>query len=461
VACAVPVHSKCKPNDCKKSCTHITYDQIPTDVDVRVMLTFLELYQTLLGFVFFKLYTDAGLVYPPTIDTSRDEAGAGIGSFTLRVANPTRAITSKSENTAKKASSKEVRQAIKHIVSETSTTEHDTSMATVVDDVQAAEADEEFVPHLSTSEPDVVASLPTLQSLSAIPRSDPSLLFSPYTFFLSREVSRPVFEFLIRSFGGQVGWSPSSGNGSPVTESDEIITHVITDRPIAMGAGLSQEEKERRRRRRYVQPQWVADCINAGKILVEDLYSQGATLPPHLSPFDAKPGAYDPTAPLSEEEEEAVVIDDADGGADEEGESRLETGKILSTNVDSADDLHAAELAAEVAGVDYEELQRDVQKVQKAQRSDRKSAGRDDETDMAKMLLSNKKRKLYERMKHSQRKRAAEVRFLHLERRSFAHLLYSMTYSRKSGERLKEKNIGQVDHEVGTDVAAMTVCLPL
>ncbi|KAH9025083.1 Pescadillo N-terminus-domain-containing protein [Lactarius hengduanensis] len=42
----------------------LTRTQIPSDVDVRVMLTFLELYQTLLGFVFFKLYTDIGLVYP-------------------------------------------------------------------------------------------------------------------------------------------------------------------------------------------------------------------------------------------------------------------------------------------------------------------------------------------------------------------------------------------------------------
>ena len=48
------------------------------------MLTFLELYQTMLGFVFFKLYTDAGLVYPPPLDTKKDEgaAGAGVGSRT-------------------------------------------------------------------------------------------------------------------------------------------------------------------------------------------------------------------------------------------------------------------------------------------------------------------------------------------------------------------------------------------
>ena len=35
---------------------------VPTNVDFRVMATFLELYETLLGFVNFKLYSDANLV---------------------------------------------------------------------------------------------------------------------------------------------------------------------------------------------------------------------------------------------------------------------------------------------------------------------------------------------------------------------------------------------------------------
>ena len=51
------------------------------------MLTFLELYQTLLGFVFFKLYTDAGLVYPPPLDVKKDEGAAGVGAFSLQETN--------------------------------------------------------------------------------------------------------------------------------------------------------------------------------------------------------------------------------------------------------------------------------------------------------------------------------------------------------------------------------------
>ncbi|KIO02253.1 hypothetical protein M404DRAFT_1002269 [Pisolithus tinctorius Marx 270] len=383
---------------------------VPSDVDVRVMLTFLELYQTLLGFVFFKLYTDAGLIYPPPLDTTRDEAGAGIGAFSLQVADR-KVAALEPNNTAKKASSKEVRQAIKSIATGKSPTGRVESMDVVDDPPKATEVDEEFVPHPSANDSSPTASLPTLQSLSSVPRSNSSSLFSPYTFFLSREVSRPVFEFLIRSFGGRVGWPVSSGSGSPFTESDESITHVVIDRPAVTRNNESCEGNEQKGKRKDVQPQWVVDCINAGRILLEDLYRQGATLPPHLSPFDAKPGAYDPTAPLSEDESGASIHEENEevGGAESESEEvKGGTKEAVPVHVD-AESLRAAELAAEVAGVEYDEFQTEVKKLQTTRRGvGGKTAKRCDEEDMSKVLLSNKKRKLYERMKHSQRKQAAE-----------------------------------------------------
>ena len=48
---------------------HRFVQQLPSDVDYRVMWTFLEFYETLLKFVFFKLYHDRGLFYPPRIGT--------------------------------------------------------------------------------------------------------------------------------------------------------------------------------------------------------------------------------------------------------------------------------------------------------------------------------------------------------------------------------------------------------
>ncbi|KAI6132702.1 Pescadillo N-terminus-domain-containing protein [Pisolithus croceorrhizus] len=392
---------------------------IPSDVDVRVMLTFLELYQTLLGFVFFKLYTDAGLIYPPPLDASRDEAGAGIGAFSLQVADR-KVVAPEPSSTTKKASSKEVRRAIKSIATGNSGLGHDESMDVVDQTPEATEADEEFVPHPSINDSGTTASLPTLQTLSSIPRPNSSSLFSPYTFFLSREVSRPVFEFLIRSFGGRVGWPPSSGSGSPFTESDESITHVIIDRPAITRGNESYEGSEQRGKRKCVQPQWVADCINAGRILLEDVYRQGATLPPHLSPFDAKPGAYDPTAPLSGDESDASIPGENESAGEAERENEQAKGvakETLPVHV-GAESLRAAELAAEIAGVEYDEFQKTTKELETTRRgATGKPSKRAEEEDMGKVLLSNKKRKLYERMKHSQRKQEAEHHVLKEKRK--------------------------------------------
>ncbi|KAH0838440.1 Pescadillo N-terminus-domain-containing protein [Lanmaoa asiatica] len=385
---------------------------IPSDVDVRVMLTFLELYQTLLGFVFFKLYTDAGLVYPVPLDSTRDEAGAGLGAFNVQTAEKNIVSIPKPGNAGKIASTKEVRKAIKTITADSSLVNEDVDIDSRDFAAKSTEVDEEFVVHPSVGV-DAAASLPTLQSLSETRKATPTSLFSPYTFFLSRETPRPVFEFLLRSFGGRVGWPTSSGSGSPITESDDSVTHVIIDRPVITKDNEPAEEKERRRRRKYVQPQWVVDCINAGKILLEDLYAQDATLPPHLSPFGDKPGAYDPTMGLSHlGEASAQEVPDSE---DEQGSERNKEEEgvdhvVESVGIRSADDaesLRAAELTAEAAGMEYSTFEKEVQRLQRKRVQKEKPVNQGEE-DMGKMLLSNKKRKLYERMKHGEKRRAAE-----------------------------------------------------
>ena len=55
---------------------HKFSQELPTDVDYKVMLTFLDFYEVLMGFVLYRLYASLGLKYPPTIDAAKDEQGS-------------------------------------------------------------------------------------------------------------------------------------------------------------------------------------------------------------------------------------------------------------------------------------------------------------------------------------------------------------------------------------------------
>ena len=57
---------------------HALAQTLPEDVDYRVMLTFLDFYTSMLGFVNYKLYFDQGLRYPPVLDTRLEDAAGGI-----------------------------------------------------------------------------------------------------------------------------------------------------------------------------------------------------------------------------------------------------------------------------------------------------------------------------------------------------------------------------------------------
>jgi pescadillo protein len=387
--------------------------QIPVDVDVRVMLTFLELYQTLLGFVLFKLYTDAELVYPPPLDKHKDDGGAGVGAFSLqdasnRTGHSLPALEKPLDVDGRKITGKDVRQTIKSIGIPSGTDVTDVDMSNTEPTVD--EVDEEFTAHPSASDTAMATSLPTLKSLVTLPPSLASALFAPYTFFLSRETSRPIFEFIVRSFGGRIGWPASSGSGSPFGETDDSITHVIIDRPLLQHTDETAVERGRRLRRKFVQPQWIVDCINSGRILLEEPYAQGKTLPPHLSPFGEAEHAYDPASELVGES--ATILDDIESESGKDVDMEHIANHIGGTAVADSSALRTAELAAEAAGVDYNMFEKEVNKLRNKSKQTSGETVEDSEKDMNKMMMSNKQRKLYEKMKYSQRKREHEVRLL-------------------------------------------------
>ncbi|KAG8986490.1 mRNA-binding ribosome synthesis protein nop7 [Tulasnella sp. JGI-2019a] len=481
--------------------------KIPIDVDWRVMLTFLEFYKTLLGFVFYKLYTDAALVYPPPLDIKKDEAAGGVDAYSLESAPDPNNAAYDGVTTAKKVSNargriisgKDVNKAIKALGAEEEIEAgptHDTAeplataTAITAPDDAALPSTEEFIAQPSSSKTPIdpkESNLVTLHTLSHLPTSQSTAanLFAPYTIYISRESPRHILEFIIRSFGGKVGWPATAGSGSPFDEDDESITHVVIDRPlvvggegvVVVGTGAVSDAK---RRRKYVQPQWVVDSINAGKVLVEEPYGRGKILPPHLSPFNAEgEGAYDPLAALphleetleeqaAADEDEMESINEEDGSeedGDDDDEEEMEEDeeedvvvepsstakasreaapppptpapsqkitapkpskvdkKATKIQIDAKhaadeDAIRKAELEAERLGVEPAEFDDAVKKAtlksKKAQRQEAAAVGGTgaSEENMAKMLLNNKKRKLYSRMKTVQARKGSEKQLL-------------------------------------------------
>jgi pescadillo protein len=186
------------------------------------MLTFLELYETLLGFVNYRLFQSIGLRYPPVIDYSKLKDNEFYASLRFEREN----IDEVDE--AEKATHEEMKEVF-------------TDYSNVTD-----------APRKNSEEV--------------------KKLFAGLRFFISREVPREALEFTIRCFGGAVSYEGPQGT---YPESDQSITHQITDRPL----------KEKFPTRDYVQPQWVFDSINNQILLPTYEYAIDAKLPPHLSPF--------------------------------------------------------------------------------------------------------------------------------------------------------------------------------
>ncbi|KAI9807879.1 MAG: mRNA-binding ribosome synthesis protein nop7 [Sarcosagium campestre] len=467
------------------------------DVDFRIMGTFVEFYTTLLGFVNFRLYTSIGLVYPPKFNATSDDRGAELTAFTIEG----KGIDSISQQLAVEQGStpngntgspdrSDVSKAngdLEAVVRQIAAMEPDQETAKsdgVPQDVEEVnDALDTFDPPIST-DADVLVQ-PTY-SLSAA-----STLFSDFTFFLSRETPRQPLEFLLRAFGcKRIGWDAVLGDGAFIgSESDTSITHQIVDRPLLPLESLPQvpsddDDEEfvtsvapatRVPGRTYVQPQWVWDCVNEGKLVRPDTYAPGAELPPHLSPW-VKPskGEYDPTAPLAEQEREGEAEEAAEEEEEEEdelkGTSRASAGEsdeeleaadtelddddgnggmtVASTDssrssspleeakngvdpedIEEADEmdeseddttLHQRELEAEAAGLPVPAPKPVTGKAKSAAAKKRKAEK--EELDRQKMMMSRRKRKTLEKMLYSNQKRDDEAEALRSKRRKVEKL---------------------------------------
>ncbi|KAF9929545.1 mRNA-binding ribosome synthesis protein nop7, partial [Modicella reniformis] len=428
-------------------------------------------YQTLCGFVHFKLYSDVNLVYPPKLDIKLEEGGAGMNALiiesTQSSANITKSVNpSSSVNGGTSTLSKEEKQRLQetekriqllsskiaHIqesddttskaeVNESSSSSISSLKTTKTTTTTTTNDNEDTLDEFPTPLPNLDGTSSTTVTITDLQRASQHLtqfqsLFSNCYIFLSREVPRYSLEFVLRTCGGHVGWDPILGEGSPFDENDDRITHQISDRSTQGHRFLS---------RQYVQPQWVYDCINAGKILAAEPYHIGKTLPPHLSPFvEAKEGDYVPDENQFEGETEDLKIEsgdedeneeeeDEDEDDDEEEEEEEEEEKKEDKEDIKHKDLHQRELEAEAKGVAFTEFEaKENKKKVKATRaaakaettaapraapatraaSKKRSAAELEEAEtkeLAKIMMTNKQQKLYNKIQYGKNKKAAEV----------------------------------------------------
>jgi len=234
---------------------HQFAQELPPEVDFKVMLTFLEFYRAVVKFINFKLYADLGLAYPPKRIMVKDESSAEVAALELEM----RAAGQEREEKAAEDEKE--------------------------NEGMAAEVAADFG-ETSKEAKEMQLQLAQTNRMKTV--------FKGLRVFINREVPlRPIYFMLLCGGATEVGWERgataggSSGSGSAFSVGNKTITHQIIDRP--------SDQVEKRAGREYVQPQWVFDSFNTGCMLLVGPYAPGRAPPPHLSPFvDDKAEGYVP-----------------------------------------------------------------------------------------------------------------------------------------------------------------------
>ncbi|ODM99286.1 Pescadillo [Orchesella cincta] len=356
--------------------------QSPDEVDFRIMATFVEFYNTVLGFTNFRLFHSLNICYPPKLLTPRGTAEELNATNRLHWDNEEDLV---SERVAA------LNQSL----------------------LRSSDAPvEEQVPEMD--EFPVTDDAEKLEEMKREAERVKKLknLFGGLKFYLGREVPREALCFMIRAVGGQASWNGDLFPGATFDESDDTITHQITDRNL---------ENKQHVSRYYIQPQWVFDCINARALLPVDKYFPGAVLPPHLSPFHTeREGDYMPPEKRKFVDMEKGIVTPEDAfelaNAGEEGEQEEEDDD--DDDIDEEEDEGDLEASEEDEELDEDERAlKDLKKQMKVTKGEAEIIDelkkRDDETKeqwrLRTMMIKNKHKRLYRKMMDSRRKRRREA----------------------------------------------------
>ncbi|KAL7614745.1 hypothetical protein Lser_V15G06320 [Lactuca serriola] len=373
---------------------HALQQVMPQDVDYKIMLTFLEFYETLLGFVNLRLYNSINLKYPPILDPRLKALAADLYALT-------RYVDAKDKKDGGNHEESELRLA--QLQDQLPANEPGALMHLVENTADENEDDEETTACKT--------------------------LFKDITFFLSREVPRESLLFVITAFGGVVSWE---GDGAPFEESNQSINYQIVDRPTQSHRFISRD---------YIQPQWVFDCINARVILPTEEYMVGKVLPPHLSPFvDNEAEGYVPEyaetikrlqaaarkeiLPMPGGEQDDFdnaqnllaegIIDRAKAKEAAERKRKMEVFQAqyheeLKAELEGKTDTNTPTTPKESKKKKKKEKNVDEEEEEEIEDDGNLKQFADDNDNMSKVAMSRKKRRLYEAMKISQERKKASV----------------------------------------------------
>ncbi|KAG2333927.1 hypothetical protein Bca52824_005107 [Brassica carinata] len=372
---------------------HAIQQVFTNDVDFGVLLTFLEFYETLLAFTNFKLYHSLNVKYPPILDSRLEALAADLYALSRYIDASSRGMTVEAKVDASSSSQSNDRA------------ESELRLA-------------QLQHQLPSSEPGALMHLVADKEVEEDEETRAcKSLFKDLKFFLSREVPRESLLFVLPAFGGTVSWE---GEGAPFKEDDESITHHIIDKPSAGHMYLSRE---------YVQPQWIYDCVNARVILPTEKYLVGRIPPPHLSPFvDNEAEGYVPDYAETIKRLQAAARNDVlplpgVGKEDLEDPQNLLYAGVMSR----AEEAEAAKTKKKMAELEkqyHEELKKevtgsavdDVAAAPVVEGGDGEESSvpdaaqiAQDTADMPTLMMSRKKRKLYDAMKIGQKKKSESV----------------------------------------------------
>jgi pescadillo protein len=292
------------------------------------------------------------------LDADKDDAGAGLAAYLLQ-----------------------------------STTSHGTASEPVTNTLPVKDTTKQLatlpskIATLTTSQVDIPSESPSVDddALDTFTSADPTLnlpqptsshhgttdtLFLGLHVYLSRETPVDALTFLLHAFSvSSLSTDPTTGP-CPYPDSDARITHQICDRGTLPDTIIPG--------RKYVQPQWIVDSINRGVLCDEGVYVPGAELPAHLSPFvDKAEGRYNPEEPVEVESEEEEDVEE----------------------MEDPDTEHQRLVLAEAAGVLAQPKKKKVVK----------DIDEDSEAkNLARIMMSNKNRRLLEAMEFGNKKRKGE-----------------------------------------------------